>query len=92
MLTSPLKHFTARSISQALQKSALWSQVEAKLLLKAQVSKVNSFKIIKAYLFTLFKLLIAKKGILDGSRGIILAHIQALHQASVLVHLWQLQQ
>lgn len=91
-LHNPIKHFTARTVSAALKKSAQWSALEAQLLYQTSPLKVNGLKVLKAYFATAFKLLVIKKGILDGIQGIILAHIQAQHQASVLVHLWQMQQ
>jgi len=90
-LSNSLQHFTARTISSALQKSALWAPIEAQLLFKAKSPKVSSLKIIKAFFQKLFQNLIVKKGFLDGARGIILAYIQASHHASTLVSLWQIQ-
>jgi glycosyltransferase involved in cell wall biosynthesis len=90
-LKNPLLHYSVRSINQAFKKSSHWSQIEAQLLFQAQARPVNCLKIIKAFVFKLIEILIFKKGILDGTRGLILAYIQASHQASILVNLWQLQ-
>lgn len=91
-LHSPLKHYTARTIGGALKKSSRWSQLEASLLLEAHSPTVNSLKILKAFQAKLFDVYFKKLGFLDGARGLILAFIQAQHQASVLINLWQLQQ
>ena len=91
MLKNPLRHYTARSINSALTKSAQWAEIEAKLLHDAHAPKVTWWRVIKAFNTKLFGILIRKKGFLDGIRGLILAYIQALHVASILVNLWQLQ-
>ncbi|MBI2010583.1 MAG: glycosyltransferase family 2 protein [Candidatus Chisholmbacteria bacterium] len=87
----PLKHYTARTVRGALRKSSKWSQLEAGLLLKANSPKVNGLKVLKAFNTKLFDVYIKRLGFLDGARGLILAFIQAQHQASVLVNLWQMQ-
>ena len=91
LLKPYLTHYTARSISSALHKSSQWSQIEAKLLRDAGSPHITWWRIIKGFKFKLFELLIYKKGLLDGTRGFILAYIQAFHEASILVNLWHLQ-
>jgi len=91
ILENPLHHYTARSINSALKKSSQWSQIEAQLLYDANSPRVKWWKVIKAFEVKFLDLLIIKMGLLDGVRGVILAYIQAHHQASVLVNLWQLQ-
>lgn len=91
LLKPHLTHYTARSINSALHKSSQWSQIEAKLLFDAVSPHITWWRIIKGFQFKLLELLIYKKGLLDGTRGLILAYIQAFHEASVLVNLWHLQ-
>ncbi len=92
LLNYPLKHYTARSINSALQKSYRWSSIEAQLLYEASTTRVAWWKLIKAFIQKFIEIFICKQGIRDGIRGLILAYIQAFHQMSVLVSLWQLQQ
>jgi len=91
-LKNPLTHYTARTISSALTKSAHWAPIEAKLLLGANASRVTWWRVIKVFKSKFFQVYIKRKGFLDGTRGLILAFIQAHHQASILVNLWQFQQ
>ena len=91
LLKPYLTHYTARSINSALHKSSQWSQIEAKLLHAAASPHITWWRILKGFQFKLLELLIYKKGLLDGTRGFILAYIQAFHEASILVNLWHLQ-
>lgn len=91
-LTHPIKHYTARTIRMALAKSARWAPIEAQLLYQANSPQVIWWKLIKVFFQKLFSVWIIKAGFLDGTRGFILAFIQATHQMSVLTSLWELQQ
>ncbi len=91
LITTPITHYTVRSISAALEKSRAWSAIEAQLLFEANVPKVTWWKIIKAFKLELFRQLILRAGFLDGMPGFVLAYIRAYHQASVLVNLWHFQ-
>lgn len=91
LLNRALKHYTARSIQGALAKSRHWAPIEAQLLLASRAPKVAWWKLIKAFIFKFCDVYLLKRGFLDGTRGLVLAYIQAFHQASVLINLWQLQ-
>ena len=90
-LKHPLLHSSPRSITAALEKSRSWAEIEAKLLFEAHAPKVTGLKILKAFCAHLFRQLVLRRGLFDGVPGLILAYIQAIHQASILINLWQLQ-
>lgn len=88
---NPIIHQTARSMDQMLNKSIVWAQVEAKLYFKANYPKVNVFRVVKASILEFIRRYFVKMGIGDGTVGLIEAVYQALHQAMVLVYLWEIQ-
>jgi len=90
-LKTPIKHYTARTVKGAMAKSARWVTIEAQLFQQANVPKVVWWKPIKAFMQQFLQVFIFKHGWKDGTRGFILAYIQAFHQMSVLVRLWELQ-
>lgn len=90
-LINPIKHYTARTIRGALAKSARWAPIEAKLLHQANVPQVTWWKLGKSFLQKFSGVYISKRGFLDGTQGFILAFVQATHQMSVLISLWELQ-
>ena len=90
-LNAPIIHRTARSLNLMLAKSIKWAQIEAQLNFKANSPKVNSFKVLRLCGQEFLKRYILALGFLDGKVGFIAALYQALHQAMVLVYLWELQ-
>jgi len=88
---NPIAHYTARSMDQMLHKSVVWAQVEARLFFEANFPKVNIFRVIKASVREFIRRYFVKMGVLDGTVGLIEAVYQSLHQAMVLVYLWEMQ-
>lgn len=88
---NPIEHFTASSISKMLSKTIKWAKIEADLRYKANQSSVTVLKIAKTILFEFTNRYFIKFGILDGIVGLVEAIFQALHQAAVLIYLWELQ-
>lgn len=88
---NPITHLTARSMDQMLNKSIVWAQVEAGLYFKANYPNVNVFRVVKASIREFFRRYFIKMGVLDGTVGLIEAVYQSLHQAMVLVYLWEIQ-
>lgn len=87
----PLIHLTARSLSSMLAKTIKWARVEANLAYEADHPKVTILKVIWVSGKEFFQRYFIKLGLLDGFIGFIEALYQALHQAVVLVYLWELQ-
>lgn len=87
----PITHKTARSLDQMLSKSIVWAQIEAKLYQRAGFKKVRITTVLKATIREFLRRYFKKMGILDGTVGLIEAIYQALHQAIILVYLWEIQ-
>lgn len=87
----PINHFTARSISAMLEKTAKWAQTEAKLRYVAGQKKVTITSIVKAMIREFISRYFIKYGVMDGNIGLIQSLFQSLHQAIVLTYLWELQ-
>jgi len=90
-LKTSIKHLTARSLNQMMEKTITWAEVEAKLAYKANHPKVNLFKVIKTFVVEFFKVYLYKMGFLDGVVGLIQSLFQGYHRAISLVYLWELQ-
>lgn len=87
----PLTHNTARSVGAMLEKTAKWAQTEAKLRYIAGQRKVTIASIVKAMAREFISRYFTKFGALDGNIGLVQSLFQSLHQAIVLVYLWELQ-
>lgn len=90
-LKEPLSHTTARTVTDMFQKTIKWAKVEAELYFDAKHPKVSSLKIVKRMLSEFVNRYFFKRGLLDGVIGLIEAIFQSLHQAIILVYLWELQ-
>lgn len=87
----PLMHLTARSLTMMLGKTIKWAKVEADLAYEAGHPKVTILKVVWVSTKEFFQRYLLKFGFLDGFIGFVEAIYQALHQAVVLVYLWELQ-
>jgi len=90
-LKNAITHLTARSLDQMLKKSIVWGQIEARLYHRAKYPKVTIFRLIKAAGREFTTRYFLKLGLLDGTVGLIQAIYQALHQAIILIYLWEIQ-
>lgn len=88
---NPLEHITAKSISKMLSKTIKWAKIEADLRYRANQSRVTAPKVVKAVVVEFTGRYFIKFGVLDGTVGLIQSIFQALHQAVVLIYLWELQ-
>lgn len=88
---NPLEHITAKSISKMLAKTIKWAKIEADLRYKANQPPVTALKVIKTVFLEFTNRYFIKFGILDGVVGLIESIFQSLHQAVVLIYLWELQ-
>lgn len=87
----PIEHYTASSISKMLSKTIRWAKIEADLRYKANQPPVTALKVTKTVFLEFTNRYFIKVGILDGVVGLIESIFQALHQAAVLIYLWELQ-
>jgi glycosyltransferase involved in cell wall biosynthesis len=90
-LKNPMIHLQPEKIGPALEKSIVWSGIEADLLFKAGHPPVTWWRVLRMGATTLFDRLIKKRGFLDGTEGWIESFYQAFHTMIIYVRLWELQ-
>ncbi|MBI2268184.1 MAG: glycosyltransferase family 2 protein [Candidatus Blackburnbacteria bacterium] len=91
-LKSPLIHLKHDSISEMVEKTNNWSEVEAKLLFGAKHPRMSWWRFIRIMLMELWDRLILKKGILDGGEGVVYSLYQMWSRYLTYAKLWEIQQ
>lgn len=91
-LKEPLIHLTHRNLRDCLEKSIVWTDVEAHLFLKAGHRKIGWLTLVKVTLFAFFDRFIKQQAYKDGDEGMIEAMVQAQNRFFVYERLWELQQ
>lgn len=91
-LTSPLLHFTHRSVVDNLKKSAEWTPKEAKAFIDAKIETVTFKTILRKGIMEFWRRAIRDKGYKDGTVGLIESLIQAINRMWVYIQIWELQQ
>jgi len=93
-LTQALIHYQPVTLEEALAKSVIWSDYEAKLFLAPGINHptVVWWRVLKMGGLTLWDRLIKKQGFRDGTEGWIESVYQAYHTMIVYLRLWELQQ
>lgn len=90
-IKNSLVHLTHRDITQMVQKTARWSQIEAKLLHQNDHPTIRPWRFWRILFTEFFKY--AKKGLFkDGNQGHIEIIYQTFSRFITYVQLWQLQQ
>lgn len=90
-LKNPLIHLQPETIEPALEKSIIWSEIEAKLLYQSGHPQVTWWRVLRMGATTLFERLIKKQGFRDGTEGWIESIYQAFHTMIVYIRLWEMQ-
>lgn len=88
---NPINHFTAKSIKSMLEKTTKWAKIEAQLYYKTNFPMVTKFRVTKAIIREFVIRYFIKRALLDGRIGFIQSIFQALHQAIIMVYLWEMQ-
>jgi glycosyltransferase involved in cell wall biosynthesis len=91
-MQEPLVHLTHRNLFDGLQKSIVWTDIEAHLLLDAHHKKVGPLRLIKIVLFDLVKRVFFQVAWKDGAEGMLEAMVQSMNRFLVYARLWELQQ
>jgi hypothetical protein len=91
-MSAPLHHFTHRSITDNLRKTAHYSDVYANERLHDRAPKVRSSLLYFVALRELIYRLVVKQGWRDGMPGVIECLYQPLSVMSTRARLWELQQ
>ena len=78
-------------MEKMFEKTIKWARIEAELAYRADHPEVTAPKIILVTVKEFTKRYFIKFGFLDGFVGLVESIYQGLHQAIVLVYLWELQ-
>ncbi len=87
-LINPLLHYSHGNFSHMVEKTTIFENTDADLLLKAG-RKVNTLIFFRKFLGELFRRLIKKRGFLDGKIGIIESIYQAYSQTIKYLYLYE---
>ncbi|HAV15407.1 MAG TPA: hypothetical protein DCX25_03690 [Candidatus Pacebacteria bacterium] len=90
-LREPLVHLTHRNMKEGLEKSIVWTDIEAHLFLAAGHPNMTTLRLIKVTLWEFFSRVFKKKAYKDGTEGMIEAMVQAMNRFLVYERVWELQ-
>ena len=90
-LQNPLLHIKHDNLSDMVEKTNIWSEVEAKLMFEANHPKMNVSRFVSAMFREFWLRMIVQKAFLDGSKGIIYAMYQVYSRFISYAKLWELQ-
>ncbi|MFH0937182.1 MAG: glycosyltransferase family 2 protein [Candidatus Daviesbacteria bacterium] len=85
-------HLTHRNVDQIIAKNLLWSQIDAKLRLKANHPKMFSWRFLRILFTELFYQGIIRRGFFSGSIGTMDALLQTFSLLTTYIRLWEMQQ
>lgn len=91
-LKSSLTHLTHRSLNSMLQKSLIWTDMEARELLKIKHPPIVWWRLIRMMLTTFFNRLIKQQMWRDGTVGWISVIFETFDTFMIYSRLWELQQ
>lgn len=91
-LSTPLWHFSHRSVADGLTKSAAWTPMEAKLLADSTSQKISSWTVLRKGLGEVWRRGIVQSGWKDGAPGRMEVLTQAINRMLVYMQVWELQQ
>lgn len=90
-LKSPLIHLKHDNISEMVEKTNKWSEVEAELMYSAKHPNMNVLRFFSAAFREFWLRFIVKKGFMDGSEGIIYSFYQIFSKVVSYAKLWEMQ-
>ncbi len=90
-LKNPIIHNSHRSLSEMVEKTNEWSEIEAELLFKSGHPKMNIARFVSAGLREFWYRGIVKLGFLDGTIGVIEVFYQTYSRLITYAKLWELQ-
>lgn len=91
-LKEPLIHHKDLTISQMVEKTNEWSEIEAKLMFEAGHPKMNIFRFFSAGFREFWLRMVKQAAFLDGPKGIIYALYQVFSRLVSYAKLWEKQQ
>ena len=90
-LKEPLIHISHRSLTEMVEKTNKWSEIEARLLYDSGHPKMNIFRFCSAGIREAWYRGVIKLGFLDGTVGIIEIIYQTFSRLITYSKLWELQ-
>lgn len=90
-LKEPLIHRSHRSLTDMVEKTNKWSEIEAELLYKSHHPRMNFFRFFSAGFREFWYRAVIKLGFLDGTTGIIEIIYQTFSRLITYSKLWELQ-
>lgn len=91
-LKSPLNHFTHRNLNSMLQKTIIWTQMEAEALYKNNHPPIVWWRLIRMMLTTFLNRLVRQQMWRDGTIGWISVVFESFNTFIIYSKLWELQQ
>lgn len=90
-LKNPILHYKNMTISQMIDKTNIWSEIEAQLLFDAGHPKMNTLRFLSVGFREFFFRMIKQLSFLDGSKGVIYAMYQVYSRLITYSKLWEKQ-
>lgn len=91
-LINPIEHYKNMTISQMIEKTNRWSEIEADLMIGAKHPSMNVFRFASAASREFWKRFVIEKAFLDGKEGIIYGIYQIYSKLISYSKLWEKQQ
>lgn len=91
LISSPIKHFTHRSLSQMVEKTNAWSNYEAKLRFDAKHPKMKWWRFLRVMMTEFLRSYFKEKGYKNGQYGFVEAIYQSYSIFITYAKLWELQ-
>lgn len=90
-LKEPLIHTKHNSLSDMIEKTNEWSEIEAKLMFNAHHPPMNIFRFFTAGFREFWKRMIMQLAFLDGTEGVIYGIYQVFSRLTSYSKLWEMQ-
>lgn len=90
-LKNSLIHHKNLTLSDMVEKTNIWSEIEAKLMFEAKHPQMNFFRFCSAGFREFWKRMIVQMAFLDGKEGVIYALYQVFSRLISYSKLWELQ-
>lgn len=90
-LKEPLIHRKHKNLSEMVEKTNEWSEIEARLMFEAHHPKMNTFRFFSAAFREFWKRMIVQLAFMDGTKGVIYALYQVYSRLISYSKLWEMQ-
>ena len=90
-LKEPLVHTKHKSLSEMVEKTNEWSEIEARLMFESHHPPMNVFRFFTAGFREFWKRMIIQAAFLDGTEGVIYGMYQVFSRLISYSKLWEIQ-